>query len=86
MNQIHFSSITNVRSPGLEDHKILSICATTTAASEKWIGYGTKADIMANLAKHNRIKFDYIEDFVRGLPVSIRTHLLIIHWGTNPVR
>ena len=73
MNQIHFSSITNVRSPGLEDHKILSICATTTAASEKWIGYGTKADIMANLAKHNRIKFDYIEDFVRGLPVSIRT-------------
>ena len=73
MNQIHFSSITNVRSPGLADHKILSICATTTAASEKWIGYGTKADIMANLAKHNRIKFDYIEDFVRGLPVSIRT-------------
>ena len=73
MNQIHFSSITNARSPGLEDHKILSICATTTAASEKWIGYGTKADIMANLAKHNRIKFDYIEDFVRGLPVSIRT-------------
>lgn len=73
MNQIHFSSITNVRSPGLADHKILSICATTTAASEKWIGYGTKADIMTNLAKHNRIKFDYIEDFVRGLPVSIRT-------------
>ena len=73
MNQIHFSSITNVRSPGLADHKILSICATTTAASEKWIGFGTKADIMANLAKHNRIKFDYIEDFVRGLPVSIRT-------------
>ncbi len=73
MNQIHFSSVTNVRSPGLADHKILSICATTTAASEKWIGYGTKADIMANLAKHNRIKFDYIEDFVRGLPVSIRT-------------
>ncbi len=73
MNQIHFSSVTNIRSPGLADHKILSICATTTAASEKWIGYGTKADIMANLAKHNRIKFDYIEDFVRGLPVSIRT-------------
>tara|TARA_Y100000758_G_scaffold269196_1_gene210561 strand:- start:962 stop:3001 length:2040 start_codon:yes stop_codon:yes gene_type:complete len=73
MNQIHFSSVTNIRSPGLADHKILSICATTTAASEKWIGYGTKADIMANLAKHNRIKVDYIEDFVRGLPVSIRT-------------
>ena len=73
MNQIHFSSVTNARSSGLADHKILSICATTTAASEKWIGYGTKADIMANLAKHNRIKFDYIEDFVRGLPVSIRT-------------
>jgi len=73
MNQIHFGGGTNHRSPGLTDNRIMSICATTTAASEKWIGYGTKEDILTNLSKHKRIKHEYIAEFVRGLPVEIRT-------------
>lgn len=73
MNQIHFGGGTNHRSPGLTDNKIMSICATTTDASEKWIGYGTKKDILTNLSNHKKIKSEYIAEFVRGLPVGIRT-------------
>ena len=73
MNQIHFGGGANHRSPGLTDNRIMTICATTTEASEKWLGYGTRADIMTNLPKHPRIKHEYIAEFVKGLPVSIRT-------------
>ena len=73
MNQIHFGGGTNHRSPGLTDNKIMSICATTTDASEKWIGNGTREEILTNLSNHKKIKSEYIAEFVRGLPVGIRT-------------
>ena len=73
MNQIHYGGGTNHRSPSLTDNKIMSVCATTTNASEKWIGYGTKNDLMSNLAKHKTINYSYIKEFVRGLPMAIRT-------------
>jgi len=73
MNQIHFGSCTNYRSPGLTDNKIMSICATTTEVSEKWIGYGTKEDILTNLSKHKTINYAYIAEFVRGLRMGVTT-------------
>ena len=73
MNQIHFGAGSNHRSPALTDNKILSLCATTTKASEKWIGNGTKKDLLSNLSKHRKINYGYIKEFVRGLPMGITT-------------
>jgi len=73
MNQIHFGAVTNHRSPRLRDNKIMSICATTAHASEKWIGYGTKEDILTKLAKHKKINYEYIAEFVRGLRMAVTT-------------
>ena len=72
MNQILFGGGTHYRSPTLDDNRMLSICATTTKAAQKWIGSGTKSDMLGRLSKHKAMKFDYIRGFVQGLPVSIR--------------
>ena len=71
MNQIHFGGGSNHRSPGLIDNKILSICATTTKASEKWIGNGTKDILLSNLSQHEHLNFEYITRFVQGIPMGM---------------
>ena len=73
VNQIHFGGGSHHRSPALVDNKVLSICATTTKASKEWIGNGTKRELLSNLPKHKRINHEYIEDFVKGIPMGMTT-------------
>ena len=73
MNQIHFGGALHHRSPARTDNKMLSLCATTTRASEKWIGNGTKKDLLANLSKHKTMKIEYIKEFVKGLQMAMTT-------------
>lgn len=73
MNQIHFSGVTHHRSPAQTDNRIMSICATTTKASQKWIGDGSKGDLLSNLSQGEHLDFQYITRFVDGLPMEMRS-------------
>ena len=73
MNQIHFGGAIHHRSPALTDNKMMSLCATTTSASEKWMGNGTKEDLLANLSQHETMNVEYITKFVKGLRMAVTT-------------
>ncbi len=73
MNQIHYGGGMHHRSRERNDNRIMSLCATTTGASEEWFGNGTKNDIMARLSKHPKMNHEYLAELVKGRAVGIRT-------------
>ena len=71
VNQLHFGSVVRHVSPVTKVGRLMGVCATTTKASEKWIGNGTKKVLLSNAAGLKHVNFSQIAEFARGVPMAV---------------
>jgi len=71
VNQLHFGSVVRHVSPATKVGRLMGVCATTTKASEKWIGNGTKKVLLSNAAGLKHVNFSQIAEFARGVPMAV---------------
>ena len=71
VNQLHYGSVVRHVSPATKVGRLMGVCATTTKASEKWIGNGTKKVLLSNVAGLKYVNFSQIAEFARGIPMAV---------------
>jgi len=71
VNQLHYGSVVRHISPATKVGRLMGVCATTTKASEKWIGNGTKEVLLANVVGLKHINFRQIVEFASGVPMKV---------------
>ena len=71
VNQFHFGSVVRHVSPTTKIGRLMGVCATTTKASEKWIGNGTKKVLLARVAGIKHVNFSQIAEFAHGVPTAV---------------
>ena len=71
VNQLHYGSVVRHVSPATKVGRLMGVCATTTKASEKWIGNGTKKVLLSNVAGLKHVNFSQIAEFARGIPMAV---------------
>ncbi len=71
VNQFHFGSVVRHVSPTTKVGRLMGVCATTTKASEKWIGNGTKKVLLARAAGLKHVNFSQVAEFAQGVPMAV---------------
>jgi hypothetical protein len=71
VNQLHYGGVIDHISPATKVGRIMGVCATTTKASEKWIGNGTKKVLLASTVGLKHINFRQIAEFASGVPMEV---------------